>query len=110
MLPDPKLRCPAVGFARSCREILAEHDCPKFVRLTGRNPSTGAIEDKTGCVDSFLPLLMLENSQQQRQTAAAIESTRNALVQIRGAELEHLRAIEAMAAGSVTLIEQKAVL
>jgi hypothetical protein len=108
VLPDPRVRCPAVAFARSCRDILAEHDCPKFVRLTGRQPQTGAIEDKVGCVDSFLPLLMLENSQQQRQTAAAVESMRNALVEIRGAELEHVRALEAVAAGSIKLVEQKA--
>jgi hypothetical protein len=72
--------CPATGFKKSCRAINAEFDCPKFVHLTGLNPQTGAPEDKHGCVDSFLPLLMLENSQQQRQTAAAIESFRNEMV------------------------------
>jgi hypothetical protein len=100
--------CPATGFARSCRAILGEFDCPKFVHLTGRNPQTGEVEDKHGCVDSFLPLLMLENSQQQRQTAAAIESMRNAMVEIRGAELEHVRAIAAVAAGSMKVVDQKA--
>lgn len=109
MLPDPKVMCPATGFARSCRSVLSDVDCPKFVRLTGRNPQTGAIEDKVGCVDGLLPLLMLENSQQQRQTAAAVESMRNALVEIRGAELEHVRALEAVAAGSIKLVAQKTV-
>jgi len=32
-------------------------------------------------VDSFLPMLLIENSQQQRQTGAAIESFRNEMVQ-----------------------------
>ncbi len=102
MLPDPKVKCPATGFARSCREIHGAHDCPKFVRLSGMNPNTGAQEDKVGCVDTFLPFLMIEAAQQQRQTAAAIESFRNALVQIRGAELEEMRTI---AAGRIRTIE-----
>lgn len=80
VLPDPKVMCPATGFTKSCRAINMEFDCPKFVHLTGRDPQSGEMKDKFGCVDSFLPLLMLENSQQQRQTAAAIESFRNEIV------------------------------
>lgn len=80
MLPDPKIKCPATGFARTCREILSECDCPKFVAIRGKDPQTGADVDKFGCVDSFLPLLLIENSQQQRQTGAAIESFRNEVV------------------------------
>lgn len=82
MLPDAKVMCPATGFTKSCRAINAEFDCPKFVRLAGANPQTGETLDKFGCVDSFLPLLMLENSQQQRQTAAAVESFRNEMVKL----------------------------
>lgn len=80
MLPDPKVRCPATGFARSCREIIAECDCPKFVSVRGRDPQTGADVDRAGCVDSFLPLLLIENAQVSRQTGAAIESFRNEVV------------------------------
>lgn len=82
MLPDPKVMCPATGFKKSCRSINAEFDCPKFVHLTGMDPQTGKMEDKHGCIDSFMPLLMLENSQQQRQTAAAVESFRNEMVRM----------------------------
>ncbi len=77
MLPDQKVKCPATGFARSCREIVAECDCPKFVSIKGQNPQTGEVVDRWGCVDSFLPLLLIENAQQSRQTGAAIESLRN---------------------------------
>lgn len=77
MLPDPKLKCPATAFVRSCREILAECDCPKFVNIRGTDPQTGAPVDRHGCVDSFLPLLLIENAQMSRQTGAAIESFRN---------------------------------
>lgn len=80
MLPDPKIKCPATGFARSCREIVAECDCPKFVNVRGRNPQTGADVDRYGCVDGFLPLLLIENAQMSRQTGAAVESFRNEVV------------------------------
>jgi hypothetical protein len=77
MLPDPKVKCPATGFARSCREILAECDCPKWVHLQGKNPQTGADIDQYGCVDGFLPHLLIENALVGRQTGAAVETLRN---------------------------------
>jgi len=80
MLPDPKIRCPATGFAKSCRDIIAKCDCPKFVTIRGKDPQTGADVDKWGCVDSFLPLLLIENAQMSRQTGAAVESFRNEVV------------------------------
>jgi hypothetical protein len=80
MLPDPKIRCPATGFAKSCRSIVSKHDCPKFVKITGVNPNDGQPVDRFGCVDSFLPMLLIENSQMQRQTGAAVESFRNEMV------------------------------
>lgn len=91
MLPDPKIRCPATGFARSCREILAECDCPKFVTIRGKDPQTGADVDRHGCVDSFLPLLLIENAQMSRQTGAAVESFRNEVVKSEQARTEALR-------------------
>lgn len=80
MLPDKNVKCPATGFAKSCREIVADCDCPKFVKISGVNPNDGQPVDKFGCVDSFLPMLLIENSQQQRQTGAAVESFRNEMV------------------------------
>lgn len=80
MLPDPKVKCPATGFAKTCRSIVSKCDCPKFVTIRGRDPQTGAEADRSGCVDSFLPLLLIENAQQSRQTGAAVESFRNEVV------------------------------
>jgi hypothetical protein len=51
------------------------------VKISGTNPNDGQPVDKFGCVDSFLPMLLIENSQQQRSTAAAVESFRNEVVQ-----------------------------
>ena len=81
MLPDPKVKCPATAFKRSCRSIVAECECPKFVKITGHEPQSGKQIDQFGCVDSFLPLLLIEVAQQQRQTGAAVESFRNVVVQ-----------------------------
>ena len=98
-LPDPKVRCPATGFVRACRDILAECDCPKFVTLRGRHPQTGAEIDQVGCVDSFLPHLLIENAQQSRQTAAAVESFRNEVVKANEQATEERRQAFARFAG-----------
>lgn len=45
--------------------------------VRGKHPQTGADVDEWGCAMSWLPVLLIENSQQQRQTGAAVESFRN---------------------------------
>lgn len=77
--PDSAIMCPHTGFARSCREIVGNHDCPKFVNVRGIN-SSGETVDRWGCVDGFLPLLLVEIAQQTRQAGAATESFRNEVV------------------------------
>jgi len=54
--------------------------CAWFTQLRGKNPQTGAEVDEWGCAVTWLPMLMIENSQQQRQTGAAVESFRNEMV------------------------------
>lgn len=51
--------------------------CSWFTQVRGTNPNTGAEIDEWGCAMTWLPVLMIENSQQQRQTGAAVESFRN---------------------------------
>jgi hypothetical protein len=51
--------------------------CSWFTHIRGTNPNTGEPVDKWGCAITWLPMLMIENSQQQRQTGAAVESFRN---------------------------------
>lgn len=75
--PDTDIMCPATGFVRSCRDIVTSYTCPKFVNIRGRDPQSGAEQDRWGCVDAFLPLLLIENAQMSRQTGAAVESFRN---------------------------------
>jgi len=72
---EPKSNCPLDGF-NPCRQL----DCAWFLKIRGTNPNTGADIDEWGCSMSWLPILLIENSQQQRQTGAAVESFRNEMV------------------------------
>lgn len=54
--------------------------CTQFISIRGTNPNTGQEVDEWNCSFAWSPLLMIENSQQQRQTAAAVESFRNEMV------------------------------
>lgn len=54
-----------------------EHDCKFWTGVRGTHPQTGEEIDEEGCAIGWLPVLLIENSQQQRQTGAATESLRN---------------------------------
>lgn len=54
--------------------------CSWFTQIRGMNPNSGKEVDEWGCAMTWLPVLMIENSQQQRQTGAAVESFRNEMV------------------------------
>lgn len=54
--------------------------CSWFTQMRGTNPNTGADVDEYACAIAWLPMLLVENSQQQRQTGAAVESFRNEMV------------------------------
>lgn len=51
--------------------------CAWFMQVRGHNPNTGQEVDEWACSIAWMPMLMIENSQQQRQTGAAVESFRN---------------------------------
>ncbi len=80
MLPDEKVMCHETGFEKSCRDMVINCRCRTWVQIQGANPNTGEAMKRWGCVDALMPLLMIENSQQQRQTGAAVESFRNEMV------------------------------
>ena len=46
----------------------------------GKNPQTGQEVSEWNCAVSWLPMLLIEGSQQTRQTGSAIESFRNEMV------------------------------
>jgi len=70
-----KTNCPLNNF-NPCKEL----DCAWFIQLRGTNPNTGSEIDEWGCSMAWVPILLVENSQQQRQTGAAVESFRNEMV------------------------------
>ena len=74
------LTCP---LGAKCEEIKdgAIHRCAWYTKLAGTNPNTGEVMDEHGCAMSWLPMLMIENSMQQRSTSAAVESFRNETMQ-----------------------------
>jgi hypothetical protein len=72
---EAKANCPLDGF-NPCRQL----ECAWFMKIAGTNPNTGKEVEEWGCSMAWLPMLMIENSQQQRSTGAAVESFRNEMV------------------------------
>lgn len=72
---EAKANCPLDGF-KPCRQL----ECAWFMKIAGTNPNTGKEVEEWGCSMAWMPMLMIENSQQQRQTGAAVESFRNEMV------------------------------
>ena len=63
--------CPLIG--EDCLEL----KCSWFTHIMGNHPQTGEAVDEWCCAVTWMPLLLIENSQQQRSTSSAIESFRN---------------------------------
>jgi hypothetical protein len=84
---EAKANCPLDGF-KPCRQL----ECAWFMKVRGTNPNTGEEIDDYGCSIAWLPVLMVENSQQQRQTGAAVESFRNEMVKANDVSQQVLRA------------------
>jgi hypothetical protein len=71
---EPGKYCPLIK--KDCIGL----QCSWFMLVRGKNPQTGQDIDEWGCAITWLPVLLIENSQQQRQTGAAVESFRNEVV------------------------------
>lgn len=56
-------------------------ECSWFTQVRGKNPQTGQEVDEWGCAVAWLPILLVENSQQQKNTSSAVESFRNEMVE-----------------------------
>ena len=55
-------------------------ECSWFTEVRGTHPQTGEQIDEWGCAVTWMPVLLIDNTQQQRQTGAAVESFRNETV------------------------------
>lgn len=101
MLPDKEDYCHRTNFEKKCRALVSSGRCRKrWIQIQGVNPNTGETINRYDCIDNWWPTLMMEFSQQQRATAAAIESMRNETVKGLGmvAEVTQMAAI-----GSTTM-------
>jgi hypothetical protein len=74
-----EITCP---LGSKCEEIKDNklYRCAWSIELAGRNPNTGKELNERGCAMAWVPILLIENSQQQKGTAAAVESFRNEVV------------------------------
>ena len=72
---DKGLICPLhkVDVSKVC------HHCPWWTRVLGKNPQSEEMIDRWQCAISLLPMLLVENSQQQHQTKVAVEMFRNSV-------------------------------
>lgn len=62
--------------------------CAWFIQLRGTHPQTGEPVDEWGCATTWMPMLMIENSKEQRATGAAVESFRNEMVRANDLNLQ----------------------
>ena len=72
---EPGTYCPLI------KKDCIQTKCAWFTQVRGTHPQTGQEVDEWGCAISWMPVLLIENSQQQRHTGAAVESFRNEMVE-----------------------------
>jgi hypothetical protein len=53
----------------------ARHECALYIKVVGMNPQTGETIDRHGCTFAHLPLLMIEQANEVRKTAASVDKT-----------------------------------
>lgn len=97
---EAKSNCPLDNF-NPCRQL----DCAWFMKISGKNPNTGQDVEEWGCSMAWLPILMIENSQQQRHTGSAVESFRNEMVKANQVGREMLLATVQSANPELKVIE-----
>ena len=81
-LPGKETMCHKTGFTKSCRDLVTSEACNRWMQIQGNHPNTGEAINRSMCVDDWTPILLMENSQMQRQTGAAVESLRNNVVKL----------------------------
>jgi hypothetical protein len=54
--------------------------CTFWTHIRGKHPQSGAEIDMPDCAIRYLPVLLIEGAKESRETAAAVESFRNEMV------------------------------
>lgn len=66
-----KKLCPLI------KKACIEHQCEWYINVMGTHPQTGELMNDFKCSMAFFPILLVENSNQQRQTAASVDKVAN---------------------------------
>lgn len=82
--------CPLIG--KDCIGL----ECSWYTQIRGQNPNTGEPVDEWGCAVTWMPMLLIENSQQQRSTSSGVESFRNEMVKANSTNIDVLSAAAQM--------------
>lgn len=77
--------------------------CAWFTKVVGYDMNTGKEVDEYKCAIAWMPMLMIENSGQQRQTGAAVESFRNEMVKAN--QVSHQILMSTIAPPTTNIIE-----
>ena len=80
MAIEEVITCPLKSECESIKDNKI-HRCAWSVKIAGKNPNTGEEVNEWRCSLAWLPLLLIENTNKQIGTAAAVESFRNAVVE-----------------------------
>jgi len=57
------------------------HACPKWINIIGKEPQTGQNINQWNCSDAWVPILLIENSKMQHETAASVDMFRESMLQ-----------------------------
>jgi len=102
-----KIICPLMK--RECIEDGAIVDgemqaCRFWVYVHGKSPQDGAEVKQGDCAFAWTPALLIENSQMQRQTGAAVESFRNEMVKANATGQQMMMSVAGLANGQILKI------
>ena len=83
MANDKKIICPLMQ--TQCIEdgalVNGElHSCRFWIHVLGKDPQTGTDKDLWDCAFAWTPVLLIENSNIQRETGAEVNKLRNEMV------------------------------
>ena len=67
--------CPLHNF-EPCKQL----DCAWFTKIAGKNPQGQKEVEEWGCAVTFMPILMVANTNSNTRTQAAVESFRNKMI------------------------------
>jgi len=97
---DPNADCPLWG--APCKK----HGCRFWFQIMGTNPNTGASVSEFNCAIAWLPMLIIENTQQARQAGASSDKVANEVDKFRAQMARQNNALGRVVSGAPLEIER----